>query len=107
MLSKTDVDKYRAEYPQGIVHLVGKGQMWECVFRAPTRNEYKMFRANAHNTARVADANDTLAIQTNVYPGREAFMALLEKFPGIPEAFASDDDLKAMTGVAVEEGAKT
>ncbi len=107
MLSLTEIEKFRADHPQGIVHLVGKGGTWECVFRAPSRNEYKMYRANAHNPARVADASDTLAIQTNLHPGREAFMALLERYPGIPEAFCGDDELKALTGVAVEEGAKT
>jgi hypothetical protein len=106
MLTTNDLDKLRAEHPRGIVHLIGKGDTWECVFRAPTRAEYKMFRANAHNPTRVADANDTLAIQTVVYPAREAFQAMLETYPGIPEAFASNDELKALTGVAVEEGAK-
>lgn len=113
MLSKDELDKLRADHPQGIVHLIGKTlpgarePAWECVFRAPNRNEYKMYRANAHNRDRVADAGDALAIQTNVYPGREAFQALIEKFPAIPEALTGSDDLKAITGLATEEGAKT
>lgn len=106
MLTTEQLNEFRAAHPQGIVHLIGKGGAWECVFRAPTRNEYKMYRANSHNAARVADANETLAIQTNVHPGREAFMALLEKFPAIGEAFGGSDELKEITGVAVEEGAK-
>ena len=106
MLSKTDLDKYRAEHPRGIVHLIGKAQTWECVFQIPTRNEYKMFRANSHNPSRVADANDTLAIQTVLYPEREAFQALLETYPAIPEAFSSNDELKALVGMTTEEGAK-
>lgn len=107
MFTQADLDKFRADHAQGIVHLVGKNGAWECVFRAPSRNEYKMYRANVHNPARIADASDTLAIQTVVSHSREAFLALLEKFPGIPEALCASDDLKELTGTAVEEGAKT
>ncbi len=107
MLSVDDLSKLRETYPQGVVHLIGKDARWEAVFRAPTRGEYKMFRANAHNTARVADANEMLARQTVVHPPtREAFDALLDRFPAIPEAMANDEDFRALTGVSVEEGSK-
>lgn len=106
MLTTEQLNEFRAAHPNGIVHIIGKGGAWECVFRTPTRNEYKMYRANAHNPAREADANETLAIQTNVYPGRDAFMALLERFPAIPEAFGSNEELRELTGISVEEGAK-
>ena len=107
MLSQDDIDKLRAEYPQGIVHLIGAGGAWEAVFRAPSRTEYKMFRANVHNSARIADANETLSIQTVVFPpSREAFNALLDRFPAIPEALANNETFRALTGVRVEEGAK-
>jgi hypothetical protein len=107
MLSTQELDKLREENPAGIVHLIGTGNKWECVFRAPRRAEYKMFRANCHNDARKADANEVLAKQCCVYPpSRDAFDALLDVFPAIPEALATDDDFKAMTGVTVEEGSK-
>lgn len=108
MLSKDDLDKFCEKYPDGIVHLVGKDGRWEAVFRSPTRAQYKMFRANAHNSARVSDANETLARQTVVYPATPAeFDALLDRFPAIPEAMANDEEFRALTGVSVEEGAKT
>lgn len=107
MLSAQDLDKLREQNPNGIVHLVGKDGRWECVFRSPTRGEYKMFRAAAHNSARVADANEALARQTVVHPpSREAFDALLDRFPAIPEAMANDEEFRAMTGVSVDEGGK-
>lgn len=106
MLTKDDLDEFRTKYPQGIVHIVGKDNRYECVFRAPTRSEYKMFRANAHNDTRKADANETLARQCVVHPSKDAFEALLDKFPAIPEALSNDDDFRAMTGISVDEGAK-
>lgn len=106
MLTKDELDKLREANPNGIVHLVGAGGRYECVFRTPTRAEYKMFRAAIHNDARKSDANETIALQTVVYPTRDAFDALLNTFPAIPEALASNDDFKAMVGITVEEGAK-
>lgn len=107
MLTRDEIEKFQADYP-GCVHLVGKGNTWECVFRAPKRAEYKLFRANAHNSARIADANEVLAMQTVVFPpSRELFDALLDRFPAIPEALAQDEAFRALTGVSVEEGAKT
>lgn len=105
MLTKDDLDKIRAQYPD-IIHLVGAGGRYECVFRAPTRGEYKMFRANCHNDARKADANEILARQIVVVPPAAEFERLLDRFPAIPEALASNDEFKAMTGVTAEEGAK-
>lgn len=107
MLTKDELDKLREQNPGGIVHLVGAGDRYECVFRTPTRAEYKMFRANLHNDARKADANEVLAMQVVVHPSREAFGALLDRFPAIPDALATNDEFKAMTGITAEEGAKT
>lgn len=106
MLSKDDLDKLREQYPQGIVHLVGACQKWECVFRAPKRAEYKMFRANVHNSARVDMANETIAMQCVVHPSREAFDAMLDTFPAIPEMLAADDEFKNLTGASVDMGSK-
>ena len=107
MLSSQELDKLRAENPAGIVHLVAKDGKWEAVFKAPNRAQYKMFRANNHNQARVADANEILARQICIFPPTpEAFEALLDKFPAIPEALAQDEEFRAMLGISTDEGAK-
>jgi hypothetical protein len=107
MLTKDELDKLREQHPGGIVHLVGAGGRWECVWRSPSRMEYKKFRAESHSDSRKPEANEQIAIATNLFPGREAFIALLDRFPAIPEALASDDEFKAMVGYTTEEGAKT
>lgn len=58
---------------------------WEVVFRRPNRSEYKRFRAAAANNP---DAQEMLCRAIIVYPSKEAFDALLEDWPGIPEASA-------------------
>jgi hypothetical protein len=60
---------------------------WIVVLRKPTRAEYKMFRSNSNNAQKASDAQEILCRSIVVYPpSKEQFDALLEDWPGIPEA---------------------
>lgn len=57
---------------------------WAIALKKPTRAMYKMFRDQAGKGN--PDAQENLVIGLCVFPERADFMALLEKFPAIPEA---------------------
>lgn len=103
MLSDEDIKKLEAEHKR-VAHLRGKNGEWEVVFRKPSRAEYKRFRASSHNKDMAADAQETLARQCVVYPSREAFDALLEDWPAIPEA--ASNAFSRLMGLAVEDDSK-
>lgn len=104
MLSQDDIEKLKTQHLR-IAHVVGKDNVWECVFRKPTRSEYKRFRAMAVNDAQKPEAQEWLAVQCVVYPTREGFDDLLNDYPAIPEGAAGE--LIALTGMAVNESSKT
>jgi hypothetical protein len=99
-----------------IAHVVGKAvssfrepakaptPSWEVVYRRPRRAEYKLFRANANNPARKADALEILARQCVVHPPPEAFDALLDEYPAIAEA--SSDALMDLTSMSADDSGK-
>jgi hypothetical protein len=103
MLSKEDLQKLETDHKR-IAHVVGKNNAWECVFRKPTRAEYKRFRAMAHNSSTLPDAQENLARTCVVFPSPEGFDALLEDYPAIPEAAASE--IGEIMGMAVDETVK-
>jgi hypothetical protein len=59
---------------------------WAVVLRKPRRGEYKMFRAHSNNPQRAPDAQENLVKQTCVWPEPAGLEAMLEEWPGIPEA---------------------
>ena len=71
---------------------------WEVVYRRPTRQEYKRFRAMAQSNP---DAQEQLCRSIVVFPSKEAFDALLEDWPGIPEASAKA--IMDLTGMQSKE----
>lgn len=76
------------------------GSSWVVVLRKPARAEYKMFRASANNPAKAPEAGETLVKQTCVYPDAATLDALLEDWPGIPEACTKTIvELAGMSGV--------
>lgn len=77
---------------------------WEIVLRKPSRQEYKQFRAQSHNPAQVAEAQEILARKCVVHPSRELFDSMLEDYPAIPEA--AGEMFKKLTGLAVAEDVK-
>lgn len=80
------------------------GKSWAVVVRKPSYKEYKLFKANANNPATTSDAQERLFKATCVLPETLAdVQALLEEWPGIPEACGKVfQELAGMTGV--EEG---
>jgi hypothetical protein len=71
---------------------------WQVAFRKPSRAEYKRFRSSINDPQLSADATEQLARTLVVYPSREAFDALLEEWPAIPEA--SSKALLRLMGMA-------
>lgn len=103
MLTQAEVEALEATHKR-VAHLKGTGDAWEVVLRKPTRAEYKRFRAMSHNPAQVAEAQEILARSTVVYPSKEAFDALLEDWPGIPEACGKA--FTELSGIAHQEDVK-
>ena len=104
MLTEQQVEELRTQHGR-IAHLVGKGGAWEVVLRKPTRAEVKKFRADAHNPATAPNAQETLCRAIVVYPPKgPAFEALLDDYPGIPEAFTGQ--IQDLIGMSVEESGK-
>lgn len=109
MLTKDQIDALEATHKR-ISHLKGKplpGESkpaWEIVLRKPTRQEYKHFRSMSHNPAQVAEAQEILARKCCVYPEKDAFDALLDDWPGIPEA--AGGAFKDLLGLEASEDVK-
>lgn len=74
---------------------------WQAVFRAPKRVEWKMFKSHGLDAHKKVDCMETLCLQTVVYPERAAFDALLDDYPGIPEACV--DAIRALVGAASDD----
>ena len=87
-----------------IARVRGQSNTWEVVFRKPSRAEYKQFRGRVNNPQLAADAQEQLARQCVVHPSKEAFDALLEDWPAIPEA--ASKAFSALMGLAVDEDLK-
>ena len=63
------------------------GKSWAVVLRKPKRGEYKMFRAHSGNDQKRPEAQENLVKQTCIWPETgQALDALLDEWPGIPEA---------------------
>lgn len=81
------------------------GKSWVVVLRKPKRGEYKQFRAQSSDTAQRPMAQERLFVATCVYPGTPAEIdALLEDWPGIPEACGTM--LMSLAGMAGTEQGK-
>ena len=78
---------------------------WVVVLRKPNGGEYKRFRAQSVDTAQRAMAQERLFTSTCVYPTTPAdVQALLDEWPGIPEACGSL--LMSLAGMAGNERGK-
>lgn len=79
------------------------GKSWVVVLRKPRRAEYKMFKAHLTEPRRAADAQENLVKQTCVFPDAPTLEALLDEWPGIPDACGNT--IIALSGMAgVEQG---
>lgn len=104
IISQEKLDALETQYKRIGVVTHPDGKSWAVVLRKPTRSEYKLFKANANNANTQSEAQEKLFKCTCVVPeGQPAIDALLEDWPGIPEACAKTFQmLLGMTGV--EEG---
>lgn len=102
MLTEDQIKELEAAHRR-VAHVYARDQ-WEVVFRAPTRAEYKRFRSEINNPNTSADAQEKLARTCVVYPTREAFDALLEEWPAIPEACSKA--FSRLMGLTAEEDVK-
>jgi len=105
MISQEQIAALELEH-KVIAHIIGKNNRWEIVFRKPKRSEYKMYRASAHNPAKVADAQEILLRQVIVFPAKAAFDDLLDEYPGICDNSAVSGALLEMIGASAEEEKK-
>jgi len=115
-IAQEKLDELEAKYKR-IAYLKGKEESynkddgstgtrvsWECVFRRPSRAEYKQFRSMSHNPSQVADAQEILARKCVLIPEPKDFDALLEDWPGIPEA--ATKAFTELTGISAQEDLK-
>lgn len=75
---------------------------WEVVVRKPTRPEYKNYRALAVKGD--PEAQEVIFRMVCVHPPKEAFDALLDDFPAIPEAAAKA--IGDLVGIDADEPVK-
>ena len=103
MLTPEDL-KLLEETHGRIAHLKGGDGAWEIVLRKPNRKEYGAFRKMGHNDARKDTAQEDLVRCIVVYPSKQEADALIEDWPGIPEA--ATKAIMKIAGMAVDEDVK-
>jgi len=105
MLTKEQIEEFESKYKR-VARISGKGEPvpWEVVLRKPTRIEYKEWRSRSHNPSQVADAQEVLVRKICVHPTGDALDALLEDWPGIPEA--ASKALHDLVGLGAAEDTK-
>ncbi len=103
MISEDQVKELETKHGR-VAHLKGYGSPppWELVLRKPSRQEYRAFRAKSHNPQTLPDAQEDLVRCCSVLPPRGPDLdALLEEWPGIPEA--AGKAITRLTGMAVSD----
>lgn len=106
-LTKQQVEEFDAKYGR-IAHVKGMplpGEdepSWEVVLRKPRRAEYKVYRSQV--TQSIADATEYYVLATCVHPTGDALEALLDEYPGIPEACGKQ--IHKLVGLEVEGAVK-
>lgn len=107
MIAPEDLAKIQADHggADRVAHVSEKNGRWEAVFRTPTRSEWKRFRAMAHNPQTAPDSQEFLARATCVYPSRDAFDAMIERFPACADVCATR--IGELAGTALDEMGKT
>jgi hypothetical protein len=101
-LSPEKISELEATHKR-IAHVRDIDGEWEVVYRRPSRAEYRRFRSSINDPQQSADATEQLARSLVVYPSREAFDALLEEWPAIPEG-SSKALLRLMGTATTQEG---
>lgn len=85
----------------------------EVVLRAPSRAEYKVYRAAMHSPGGSADATEDLVRKIVVWcngdvepAARQSFDALLQTYPGLCENRAASKEIMAFTGIEFQSSGK-
>lgn len=104
-LTETELHELAQKHDGEVVEI--RGADYHCVFRRPTRGEYKRFRGMANNPAQKPDAAEMIARATVVHPSSGDFDKLLERRPGIPEQLGSNDRFATMMGLQGEADSKS
>ena len=109
MISQEEIDKLETDHKRiAVVRSSEKdanGQPeWAVVYKRPDRATYKLFRAQINNETLAPEATERLARKLVVYPSTDAFEALLEEWPAIPEA--SSKALLRLMGMQAEPDLK-
>ncbi len=85
-ITKEWLEEAQAKYKR-VAHVVGADDEWEVVLRKPDSKEYKMLRAQTLNESQQPMALEACFRKICIYPeGKDAVQALLDDWPGIPEA---------------------
>lgn len=105
MLSESDLSAQHKTRVKVVRAKARNGEhAWEVAFKKPTRAQYKQFKAASLDPALRIDAQDQLCQQIVVHPSPEAYLALLEEYPGIPEA--STEAIQELCGLQAEDSGK-
>lgn len=105
MLTAEQIAELEAKHGE-IAILNGPNGVYQVAFRKPKRAEWKLFRSNARNEAKRADAEEGLSMACIVYPERSEYVALLEKYPAIPDTVAFAKAIERLMALAAEEEGK-
>jgi hypothetical protein len=86
-----------------IVHLSDTDEedgelLWEAVFRVPTKREFDTYTAK-QDQGQGFKGLEQLSRTIVIYPSREEFDALLDKFPGLHVSLGNSERFKKLVGM--------
>jgi hypothetical protein len=101
-ISKEQLDELKKTHGR-VVHLSDTDEeddtlLWECVFRVPTKREFDVYTAKQDQGIGIKGL-EQMARTIVLYPSREEFDALLDKFPGLHISLGNSERFKALVGM--------
>ncbi len=84
-----------------VVHLSDEDEgelLWEAVFRLPTKREFDAYSAKQEQ-GNGFKGLEQMARAIVVYPARDAFDAMLDKFPGLHVSLGKDERFVKLVGM--------
>jgi hypothetical protein len=79
--------------------------LWEAVFRVPTKREFDTYTAK-NDQGQGTKGLEQLARTIVIFPSREEFDALLEKFPGLHISLGNSERFKTLVGMGGDQHRK-
>ena len=104
MIEQSKLDEIKAKYPRVRVVETAGGTL---VLRSPTRAEWRKFKALvlSDDVQAQIGAQETLLFDTVVYPSKEEFGAMLDRYPALEADKGVQQAIKELTGqVTSDEG---